>query len=347
MSPRPLPRRFSTENAVDKSRNSRILRPGKGSADIFSRYILSIAILALVIALRPQATAEAAASEAAAAQSAGSPADPNSVGPIVSAPHSLTRPPSLIARALHAPENPAFSRLALWGGISLAQGLIAYEKTLEIWGKPHGKFHLKDDLAGDDLALSDEVSHVFIAYKLAQLARQGYRWSGLSPAAAARAGAIQAAIYMSFVEFPLDAYNPRQGLGISDLLADFAGIGLAWYRAASKNPRWDLKASVKSQFFAGNSRLLAHNSKQYDDFIYWLTYRISNNRYNPVVVGIGYSTYHPPGNPPVYNPVDKQIYFHIGTSLSEIGRIFGHRTERLLSPAEFYFFNIGPRVGWR
>jgi hypothetical protein len=266
-------------------------------------------------------------------------------GPSAKTPHRQS--PSFLLRAVGAPENPAYSRLALWGGLSLAQGLVACNKTFALWGKPDGRFHFKDELRGDHLALSDEASHLLIAYKLAQLTRQGYRWCGLPATAAMRAGAIQAAIYMTFVEFPLDAYNPAQGLGLTDLLADFAGIGLAWYRAGRENPRWDLKVSVKSDFFAGNSRLLAHTNKQYDDFIYWLTYRLSENRYNPLVVGLGYSTHHPPGNPPDHIPVQKELYFRIGTSLSEIGRIFGRRTERLLAPGEVYFFNIGPRVRWR
>ncbi|MFC1475593.1 hypothetical protein ACFLQW_01155 [Candidatus Zixiibacteriota bacterium] len=308
------------------------------------KYVCSITILTLLLVGGPRICA---AADAAGEQSAETTAGPNAFRPPASVGHSPAKPPSLLARAVRIPDGPAFSRLALWSGVSLAQGLLACDKTFDIWGKPDGKFHLKNDFSDDQLALSDEVSHLLIAYKLAQLARQGYRWGGLSPAAAARAGAIQAAIYMAFVEFPLDAYNPDQGLGLTDLLADFAGIGLAWYRAGIDNPRWDLKVSVKSRFFAGNSRLLAHTNKQYDDFIYWLTYRISANRYNPLVLGIGYSTHHPPGDPPSHIPVDKQIYFRIGTSLSEIGRIFGRRTERLLSPAEVYFFNVGPRTSWR
>jgi len=233
-------------------------------------------------------------------------------------------------------------RLAFWGGLSLTEGIIAYQQTAKIWGKPKGKFHFKNDLRGDRMALTDEVSHLFIGYKMAQIMRLGYQWSGLSPRAAARAGAIQAALYMSFVEFPMDAYNPKQGFGISDLIADLAGVGLAWYRAGRANPRWDIKASVKSRFFEGNNRLLAHTDKQYDDYIYWLTYRVSENRYNPIVLGLGYSTHHPDGG-----TVDKEVHFRIGTSFSEIGRIFGRRTEQLLSPAEFYFLSVGPRTHWK
>ncbi len=311
------------------------------------KYVSAIVLLGLLLAVATQTHAEAATADAAGERLTVAASGPITTGPRTSGAPSPVRTPSFLTRAIRAPEGPAFSRLALWGGISLSHGLLAYKRTIDVWGKPDGKFHLKNEIGGDHLALSDEVSHLLIAYKLAQVTRQGYRWSGLSPSAAARAGAIQAAIYMAFVEFPLDAYNPQQGLGITDLLADFAGIGLAWYRAGIENPRWDLKVSVKSRFFTGNSRLLAQTNKQYDDFIYWLTYRISNNRYNPLVLGIGYSTHHPPGDPPAYIPVDKQIYFRIGTSLSEIGRIFGHRTERLLNPAGFYFFNFGPQTGWR
>ena len=177
---------------------------------------------------------------------------------------------------------------------------------------------------------------------MAQLARQGYRWSGLSPRAADRAGAIQAAVHMTFVEFPLDAYNPRQGFGISDFLANLAGVGLAWYRAGVNDPRWDLKVSVKPRFFEGDSRLIARTNRQYDDYIYWLTYRTSRNPYNPLVIGIGYSTRHPPDG-----SIHKELHFRIGTSLSEIGRIFGRRTERILSPTEFYFLSVGPYVNWK
>lgn len=310
------------------------------------KFVLSFLLCGLCVGVGLPVAADEAASEAVGGNSGAAPVatERASVSSGKSAP---SLPQSFITRAIDSPQSPVPSRLALWGGLSLAQGLLAYQKTIEIWGKPSGKFHIKNDFTGDHLALNDEISHMLIAYKLAQLTRQGFRWSGLSPAAAARAGALQAAVYMAFVEFPMDAYNPDQGLGLSDLLADFAGIGLAWYRAGAKNPRWDLKVSVKSQFFAGNSRLLAHNSKQYDDFIYWLTYRISENRYNPLVVGLGYSTHHPPGDPPGFIPVDKQFYLRIGTSFSEIGRMFGRRTESILAPTEVYFFNIGPQTGWR
>jgi len=233
-------------------------------------------------------------------------------------------------------------RLAVWGALSLGEGGYTYEKTTEVWGKPKGKFHFKDDFLGDGLALTDEASHLFLAYKLTQLARHGFRWCGLQPTAAIRAGVIQAAIYMLAVEFPMDAYNPAQGFGVSDFVADLAGVGLAWYRAGLGEPRWDLKISVKSQFLEGNRRLIAHTNKQYDDYIYWLTYRISQNRYNPIVTGIGYSTHHTNGRAP-----DKELHLYVGTSLSEIGRIIGRRTERAFSPAEFYFFSIGPRMSWR
>lgn len=251
-------------------------------------------------------------------------------------------PGSFFRRAVTPPDHPAALRLGIWAALSIAEGLAAYEKTIEVWGKPSGKFHLKRDAVGDRMALTDEASHLFIAYKLTQAARLGYRWSGLSPSTAVRAGAIQAGLYMLAVEFPLDAYNPAQGFGISDFIADLVGVGLAWYRAGRSEPRWDLKISVKSQFFRGDHRLIAHTDKQYDDYIYWLTYRVSAHRYDPLVVGIGYSTHHAFGQPP-----NKELHFCLGTSFSEIGRMIGRRTELALSPAELYFWGIGPRVHWR
>ncbi len=243
--------------------------------------------------------------------------------------------------------GPSLTRLALWEGLALTQGYVAYRKATELWGDARGKFHFKDELQGDYLAFSDEVSHLLIAYKLTQLAHTGYRWSGLSADAAARTGAIHAALYMAFVEFPMDAYNPEQGFGLTDLVADFLGVGLAWFRAGQTNPRWDFKVSVKPQFFSGKDRVLAQNMSEYDDYIYWLTWRISDNRYNPIVLGLGYSTHHPPGAFAGDVPIDRQFYFHLGTSPAEIGRFLGKPFDKLLKPAEVYFLGVGPKTEWR
>ncbi len=254
------------------------------------------------------------------------------------------RPQSFLQRTWRPAHGPSVSRLALWEGLALAQGYIAYQKTTVLWGKSDGKFHFKDELQGDHLAFSDEVSHLFIAYKLAQAARVGYRWGGLSRRAATRAGAIHAAVYMAFVEFPMDAYNPRQGFGVTDLAANFIGVGLAWYRAGQNDPRWDFKVSIKPQFFDGEDRVLAQNTSEYDDYIYWLTWRLSDNRYNPIVLGFGYSTHHPPGTRVGDVPIDRQFYFHIGTSPAEIGRFLGKPFDKILAPAEFYFLGAGPKT---
>ena len=150
---------------------------------------------------------------------------------------TATERPSFLSRVVNPPEKPQALRLVLWGGLSITEGLIAYDYTTDIWGEPNGKLHFKKDLRGDHMALSDEASHLFIGYKMAQAMQLGFRWSGLSPAVAARAGAAQAALYLTFVEFPMDAYNPKQGFGITDFVANLAGIGLAWYRAGRENPR--------------------------------------------------------------------------------------------------------------
>ena len=124
---------------------------------------------------------------------------------------------------------------------------LAYNHMVNAWGVPDGRFHFKDDWSGDNLALNDEVSHLVVSYKLTQLFHSGYRALGYSEGTARLMGVIEAAVIVTAVEYPIDAYNPTQGFGVSDLLFDYAGIGLGYLKIAdSRFADWDLKVSVKS-----------------------------------------------------------------------------------------------------
>jgi hypothetical protein len=107
-------------------------------------------------------------------------------------------------------------------------------------------------------------------------------------------------------------------------------------------PRWDVKISVKPQFYDGNSRLIAHTNKQYDDYIYWFTYRPSRNRYIPILLGAGYSTGHDDG--PL---IIKELHLGVGTSLEDIGGLFGDKIAGYLRPLNFFYFNLGTKIVWR
>jgi hypothetical protein len=234
------------------------------------------------------------------------------------------------------------NRLLLWSGFSAAAAVGALRQSQAAWGASNGKFHIKSDLRGDGLAMTDEASHLLIAYRLSQLIESGYRWSGIKPERARLWGSAEAWLLTFLVEYPIDAYNPQQGFGVSDLLFNTLGALAAYGHSAAGNPRWDIKVSVKRRFFDGSGRVIAYNTKQYDDFIYWITYRPLRGRYIPLLIGLGYSTSHGMGRGP-----SKELRLGAGTSLEEIGAMIGPRTERFLRPLNFIFFNLAAKITWR
>ncbi len=236
----------------------------------------------------------------------------------------------------------SLGRSAIWGGVSVASGVAAFKQSQSAWGESRGKFHFKHDFKGDHMALSDETSHAFAAFHLMQVVNAGYRWIGMDDTKARHLAALEAWLWMFAVEYPIDAYNPDQGFGVSDMLFNTAGVLAAYHRSGQTDPCWDVKISVKRQFLEGNSRVIAYTTKQYDDYIYWVTFRPTRNRYIPLLVGAGYSTNHLDNG-----QITKEINLGIGTSLSDIGGMFGARTAAYLRPLDFFFFNLRTTIGWR
>jgi len=234
------------------------------------------------------------------------------------------------------------NRLLLWSGFSAAAAVEAFRQSQAAWGASNGKFHIKPDSKRDGLAMTDEASHMLIAYRLSQFIESGYRWSGVEAKRARLWGSAEAWFLTFLVEYPIDAYNPQQGLGVSDLLFNTMGALAAYGHSAAANPRWDIKVSVKPQFFNGSGRVIAYNTKQYDDFIYWVTYRPVPARYVPLLAGLGYSTSHERGGNPT-----KELRLGVGTTLEEIGAMIGSRTEQFLRPLNFFFFNLAAKITWR
>jgi len=215
-------------------------------------------------------------------------------------------------------------------GINLAAMPFLYDHMTGLWGSPDGKFHIKDDWNGDMLGLSDEVSHLFVSYKLAQFLHSGYGKIGYSDKTAKILGFAEATFIVTAVEFPIDAYNPDQGFGISDLIFDYTGLGLAYLKITdSRFENFDLKVSVKSLSYDSRS-VLGDNNEDYDNYIYWLTYTKS-----PLVLGLGYGTDHPE----IYD-VDRQFYLGLGTTLPDLIRPFSEKVSSFFKWAELYYINI-------
>ncbi len=253
------------------------------------------------------------------------------------------KPAPVIGAGGHSTHNPIqLDRALLWGTTNIAAMVAAYKQSQSSWGESTGKFHFKSDWKGDGMAMSDEVSHLFAAYRLHQVLNAGHRWTGMSPNTARRLATLESWFWTFAVEYPIDAYNPGQGFGVSDLLFNTAGVIAAHVRSAQEAPRWDVKISVKQSFFNGQSRIIAHSNKQYDDYIYWATYRPIDHRYFPLHLGIGYSTHHEPNN-----RIAKQIHLGIGTTFDDLGGMIHESIGHTLRPLNFLYFNISGKVVWR
>ncbi len=183
-----------------------------------------------------------------------------------------------------------YFRLALTTAGGLAAGGYALKESMEIWGTKRGPFHFKDDWDGDNLIQVDEVSHMVIAYKMAQAGRYILEWDGFSHKWANIMGAGVSFLWLFVVEYPIDSYNPYQGFGVSDLLFDIAGCAFAYFRANHRFlQKFDLRFSTKVNPFQLD-RIIAWTTDEYDSWVYWLTYTPVPQRI-PFSISIGYSSW--------------------------------------------------------
>ncbi|MBD3382600.1 MAG: hypothetical protein GF404_10445 [candidate division Zixibacteria bacterium] len=220
-------------------------------------------------------------------------------------------------------------RYGITAGVHATILPLAYNQMISSWGRPEGRFHIKDDWAGDNLGLNDEVSHLFVSYKLMQFLHFGYKSLGFSEKTARIAGIVETAFIVTAVEFPIDAYNPDQGMGLSDLLFDYTGIFLACLKISdSRFDDFDIKTSLRSMSYSGKN-VIGSNSEDYDNYIYWLTYSRS-----PVVFGLGYGTDHPSSD------VQREIYFGVGSTLHDLVAPVSKKAAKYLEFTEFYYLNL-------
>jgi hypothetical protein len=225
------------------------------------------------------------------------------------------------------------NRYAALIGVHAAAAYPLYKELTGIWGVPSGKFHMKAE-TNDYLRFNDEVSHLFIGYKLSQGFESIYRRVGFSDNKARALGVIEAAVIMTAVEYPLDAYNPDQGFGATDLIADYAGIAFAYWKSKdSRLSNFDLKVSMKA--ISGGGRVgLGYDNEDYDNYVYWMTYR-----YRFAVAGFGYSTRRD-------SPIDpeSQGFIGIGTTIPDLVGVVSDRAASFLRPLELYFINFHIRA---
>jgi hypothetical protein len=214
-----------------------------------------------------------------------------------------------------------YTKASMIGGLNLAAIIGGLHQAMNTWGKSKGKFHVKDDWKGDGLAQTDELSHFMWGYKMTQFLYGVYSWAGFSSKTSQTLSVSQSSLILTLVEYPIDAYNPQQGLGVSDLIFDYLGVGLA---VARKHYGWlndfDFKISWKKNIVSENKTPFAQTYQEYDNFIYWLTYR--PKLFLPqklVCFGFGYSVTHSGFEP------QREFYGGIGLSLPDCASLFGKK----------------------
>ena len=230
----------------------------------------------------------------------------------------------------------SFNRATVSGIGNAAAIFFGFKHTTILWGKSNGRFHIKDDWTGDHLAQTDEISHFMWGYKMTQFFFSTYHWTGLSPHTGELLSMVESALILTAVEYPVDAYNPKQGLGVSDLIFDYMGVGLAY---AKKHNTWlgnlDFKISWKRNIFIANHSAFAQTYADYDNTIYWLTCRASLIFPRKIVCwGLGYSTTHVGIEP------KRQFYLGVGLSMSDFAGLFGKKLKKPAGFLDLFYPNL-------
>jgi len=230
-------------------------------------------------------------------------------------------------------------RLAIFSGVVVGLSAYSIDQFQEIWGRSTGRFHFKEhDWNGDNLAQSDEVSHLVLGYRATQLGINFARWTGMSDGLSRAVGAGISAFYMTLVEYPIDAYNPYQGLGISDLIFDYVGVGFGLLRDKYEPLRqYDMKIEVKDVRKVPK-KFFSQSNREYDYYIYWLTYSPYLGDV-PLNFGVGYSTDHSD-----WRNVKRELWLGVGTSVTDVGYLFGTRWRQLFDVLGLLEFSLRVQV---
>jgi hypothetical protein len=216
---------------------------------------------------------------------------------------------------------------------NLIVGSAAYVYLSNTWGTPDGKFHLKRDI-DDNLAMTDEISHAFVSYRLTQGCAWLFRVFKMPESKVEKYSIIEAALVTTLVEFPLDAYNPDQGFGVSDLIFNWIGISFAYFKQHGLES-FDLKFAVKRSPLEFDNKLLANKNAEFDNFVWWATWK---PKY--LWLGLGYSTNHSrPGG-----LVESEYYLGVGTTLYDVLNLVDGTWADRLKVLDTYFLNIHVRL---
>jgi hypothetical protein len=225
--------------------------------------------------------------------------------------------------------QPHLYRNLLVGNVVFGAG--AYLYFADTWGAPKGKFHIKDELH-DNVGFTDEISHFYAGYKMTDGFAWLFRVLKVPPEKANRLGALQTVLILTLIEFPMDSYNPSQGMGLTDLVADYAGVG--WGLLKKEHPNnFDMKFCVKQPPWKFKHKLLASDNAEFDNFIWWGVWK---PKY--VWTGIGYSTNH---DRPDVKP---EVYLGVGTTLYDLLHLVSPKVAAEVRSLDTYFISLRLRL---
>jgi len=238
------------------------------------------------------------------------------------------------------PVYKLYKQRALWFALAnVAFGTAGYFWSQEAWGTSSGKFHWKKDWAGDNMAQNDEISHIVVAYNFSKIFQPVYQWLGLAPSRSMTYATLHSALLSTLIEYPIDAYNPLQGFGTSDLVANYLGCGLAlgqYHLPVLKN--FKLKLSFKQAPWISNTHVVAGTAEEFDNEIYWLTFRPVYKRVDFLHLGLGYSTNH------YKYIVEREYYLGIGSTIPEVVSILSPKIARWISPLNMFYLELHKRL---
>jgi hypothetical protein len=163
-----------------------------------------------------------------------------------------------------------------------------------------------------------------------------YDWVDLSSKTSQALSISQSALLLTLVEYSIDVYNPKQGFGISDLVFDYLGVGLAYMkRHNSWLEDFDFKISWKKNLFLANQLIFVQTYEEFDNFIHWFTYRTRLFTLRKIFcLGVGYSATHPGCKP------KGEFFGGIGLSLPDFASLFGEKLRERAKFLEIFYPNL-------
>jgi hypothetical protein len=221
-----------------------------------------------------------------------------------------------------------YRNLAIGNVVFGAGAYIYFSKT---WGVPNGRFHIKNEIH-DNLAFNDELSHMYFGYKLTEGFDWLFRGLHVNKVKANRLGALQAALVLTLIEYPMDSYNPSQGMGLTDLAADYLGVGWALLKKNHPNS-FDMKFCVKRSPWKFANKVLANTNREFDNWIWWATWK---PKY--VWTGVGYSTNHDQPD------VEPEVYLGVGTTAYDLLHLVWPKAADATRALDSYFIGFRYRL---